>query len=70
MCDAYFDSGKYRGPETDPDGWHVRAVLGVNNDENVVIQSQNCNRATATKNKSQSLRLRLKIYYKKPKLNS
>lgn len=29
MCDAYFDSGKYRGPETDPDGWHVRAVLGV-----------------------------------------
>lgn len=51
MCDAYFDSGKYRGPETDPDGWHVRAVLGVNNDENVVIQSQNCNRATATKNK-------------------
>jgi hypothetical protein len=49
MCDAYFDSGKYRGPETDPDGWHVRAVLGVNNDENVVIQSQNCNRATATK---------------------
>lgn len=29
MCDAYFDNGKYRGPETDPDGWHVRAVLGV-----------------------------------------
>jgi hypothetical protein len=49
MCDLYFDSGKYRGPEDDPDRWHVRAVLGVNNDENVVIQSQNCNRATATK---------------------
>ena len=49
MCDLYFDSGKYRGPKDDPDGWHVRAVLGVNNDENVVIQSQNCNRATATK---------------------
>lgn len=49
MCDLYFDSGKYRGSEDDPDGWHVRAVLGVNNDENVVIQSQNCNRATATK---------------------
>jgi hypothetical protein len=28
MCDLYFDSGKYRGPEDDPDGWHVRAVLG------------------------------------------
>ena len=31
MCDLYFDSGKYRGPEDDPDGWHVRAVLGVKN---------------------------------------
>jgi hypothetical protein len=46
MCDAYFDSGKYRGPETDPDGWHVRAVLGMNNDENVVILSLNHNRTT------------------------
>lgn len=36
MCDLYFDSGKYRGPEDDPDGWHVRAVLGVKKDENVV----------------------------------
>lgn len=61
MCDLYFDSGKYRGPEDDPDGWHVRAVLGMKKDENVVTQNQNCNRATATKNKSQSLRLRLKI---------
>lgn len=34
MCDLYFDSGKYRGPEDDPDGWHVRAVLGVKKDEN------------------------------------
>lgn len=49
MCDLYFDSGKYRGPEDDPDGWHVRAVLGVKKDENVVTQNQNCNRATATK---------------------
>lgn len=55
MCDLYFDSGKYRGPEDDPDGWHVRAVLGVNNDENVVIQSQNCNRATATKKINRNL---------------
>ena len=34
MCDLYFDSGKYRGPDDDPDGWHVRAVLGVKKDEN------------------------------------
>lgn len=46
MCDLYFDSGKYRGPEDDPDGWHVRAVLGVNNDEIIVILNLNHNRAT------------------------
>ena len=34
MCDLYFDSGKYRGPEDEPDGWHGRAVLGMKKDEN------------------------------------
>ena len=29
MCDLYFDSGKYRGPEDDPDGCDVTAVLGL-----------------------------------------